>query len=51
MKIAVIGAGKWVLDIIGRIRSKAPYTTLTLGRFQQSAQATSRFDQKVWRYI
>ena len=43
MKIAVIGAGKWRLGMIGRIRSKAPHTTLTLSSLQQRAQAASCF--------
>ncbi|MDD3591647.1 MAG: hypothetical protein PHO65_03355 [Sulfurovum sp.] len=41
MKLAVIGAGKWGPCLTGRIRSKAPYTALTLGQLQQLAHATS----------
>ena len=46
MKLAVIGAGKWGPCLTGRIRSKAPYTALTLGQLQQLAQAAGRFERK-----
>ena len=48
MKMAIIGAGKWGLIIMGRILSQAQYTTLPLGQLQQLAHVTShiRRDQK-----
>lgn len=44
MKIAVIGAGKWGLTIIGRCQNKVLKTTLPLGQLQQLAHATSRIE-------
>ncbi len=42
MKIAVIGAGKWGLAIIGRVMSIAHNATLSLRPLRQSARATGR---------
>ena len=42
MKLAIIGAGKWGLTIIGRCQNKVLPTALPLGQLQQSAHATSR---------
>jgi hypothetical protein len=41
MKLAVIGAGKWGLNIIERYLSKAHLAALTLSLLQQQAQAAS----------
>ena len=41
MKLAIIGAGKWGLTIMGRILSKAQYTTRPLWQLQQLAHVTS----------
>ena len=42
MKIAIIGAGKWGLTIIGHFMSKAHKATLSLRPLRQSARATGR---------